>query len=143
MLRQFDMNSAYGPCLGMTRMERWERARKFGLNPPKDIETLLKAGKVQLECLWDGRVWTPLCCLCYVWLMYEACAFEQNVQPLAEMMMPSFPMIWMCSNVCWCWLSSYLLFSNVFCRPLMSNCIAKVGHFLPFLGVLLYQLKCF
>ncbi|XP_022156193.1 DNA polymerase delta subunit 4 [Momordica charantia] len=56
MLRQFDMNSAYGPCLGMTRMERWERARKFGLNPPKDIETLLKAGEVQLECLWDGRV---------------------------------------------------------------------------------------
>lgn len=56
MVRQFDMNMAYGPCLGMTRMERWERACNLGLNPPKDIETLLKAGKVQLECLWDSRV---------------------------------------------------------------------------------------
>ncbi|CAK9311243.1 unnamed protein product [Citrullus colocynthis] len=56
MLRQFDMNMAYGPCLGMTRMARWDRACKLGLNPPKDIETLLRAGKVQLECLWDSRV---------------------------------------------------------------------------------------
>ncbi|XP_038875328.1 DNA polymerase delta subunit 4 [Benincasa hispida] len=56
MLRQFDMNMAYGPCLGMTRMARWERACNLGLNPPKDIETLLKARKVQLECLWDSRV---------------------------------------------------------------------------------------
>ncbi|KAA0055161.1 hypothetical protein IC582_022043 [Cucumis melo] len=56
MLRQFDMNMAYGPCLGMTRMARWERACSLGLNPPKDIGTLLKAGKVQLECLWDSRV---------------------------------------------------------------------------------------
>ncbi|KAG6605696.1 DNA polymerase delta subunit 4 [Cucurbita argyrosperma subsp. argyrosperma] len=56
ILRQFDMNMAYGPCLGMTRMERWELARKLGLNPPKEIESLLKGGKVQLECLWASRI---------------------------------------------------------------------------------------
>ncbi|XVE62356.1 hypothetical protein DITRI_Ditri06bG0111700 [Diplodiscus trichospermus] len=56
MLRQFDMNMAYGPCLGITRLARWERAQKLGLNPPKEIENLLKGGKVKLECLFDGRV---------------------------------------------------------------------------------------
>ena len=24
----------YGPCIGVTRMERWERAAALGLNPP-------------------------------------------------------------------------------------------------------------
>ncbi|KAK3020323.1 hypothetical protein RJ639_046535 [Escallonia herrerae] len=55
-LRQFDMNMAYGPCLGMTRMARWERASRRGLNPPKDVECLLRSAKVRPECLWDGRV---------------------------------------------------------------------------------------
>ncbi|KAH1134038.1 hypothetical protein GYH30_012450 [Glycine max] len=32
-LRQFDLNMAYGPCLGMTRLARWERAQRLGLNP--------------------------------------------------------------------------------------------------------------
>lgn len=56
MLRQFDMNMSYGPCLGLTRLERWERANALGLNPSKDIEGFLRDGKVELECLWDGRV---------------------------------------------------------------------------------------
>ncbi|KDP39559.1 hypothetical protein JCGZ_02579 [Jatropha curcas] len=56
VLRQFDMNMAYGPCLGMTRLARWERAQRLGMNPPKEIEGMLKSGKVSLECLWDGRV---------------------------------------------------------------------------------------
>ncbi|XP_062151683.1 uncharacterized protein LOC133860060 [Alnus glutinosa] len=56
VLREFDMNMAYGPCLGMTRLARWERARALGLNPPGEIEDFLKAGKVGIQCLWDGRV---------------------------------------------------------------------------------------
>lgn len=56
VLRQFDMNTAYGPCIGLSRMARWERARKLGMNPPGDVERLLKAGKVQGHSLWDGRV---------------------------------------------------------------------------------------
>ncbi|XWS42826.1 hypothetical protein CRYUN_Cryun16bG0047700 [Craigia yunnanensis] len=56
VLRQFDMNMAYGPCLGITRLARWERAQRLGLNPPKEIENLLKGGKVKLECLFAGRV---------------------------------------------------------------------------------------
>ncbi|KAG9452907.1 hypothetical protein H6P81_005811 [Aristolochia fimbriata] len=42
-LRQFDMNMAYGPCLGLTRLARWERAEKLGLDPPKDVEKLLRS----------------------------------------------------------------------------------------------------
>ncbi|MCD7460416.1 hypothetical protein HAX54_043511 [Datura stramonium] len=56
VLRQFDMNMIYGPCLGMNRLDRWERAKKLGLNPPADVERLLKSSKVRNECLWDGLV---------------------------------------------------------------------------------------
>ncbi|KAJ6291831.1 hypothetical protein OIU76_023842 [Salix suchowensis] len=56
VLRQFDMNSAYGPCLGMSRLARWERAQRLGLNPPKEIEGLLKGKEVRSECLWDGCI---------------------------------------------------------------------------------------
>ncbi|KAL1124831.1 hypothetical protein V6Z11_A13G000900 [Gossypium hirsutum] len=42
VLRQFDMNMANGPCVGITRLDRWERAQRMGLNPPKEIESLLR-----------------------------------------------------------------------------------------------------
>ncbi|KAK4732729.1 hypothetical protein R3W88_025717 [Solanum pinnatisectum] len=56
VLRQFDMNMVYGPCLGMNRLDRWERAKKLGMNPPTDVERLLRSNKICNECLWDGRV---------------------------------------------------------------------------------------
>ncbi|KAL6219989.1 hypothetical protein ACLB2K_007747 [Fragaria x ananassa] len=56
LLRQFDLNTAYGPCLGITRLARWERACRLGMDPPKQVETLLKGGKVRLDSLWDGRI---------------------------------------------------------------------------------------
>ncbi|PRQ49009.1 putative DNA polymerase delta, subunit 4 [Rosa chinensis] len=56
VLRQFDLNTAYGPCFGITRLARWERACKLGMDPPKEVENLLKSGKARLECLWDGRI---------------------------------------------------------------------------------------
>lgn len=37
ILRVFDMTSAYGPCVGMSRLQRWERAKKWGLNPPEEV----------------------------------------------------------------------------------------------------------
>lgn len=30
-LQQFDMDMTYGPCIGMTRLRRWERAAAMGL----------------------------------------------------------------------------------------------------------------
>ena len=41
-LRQFDLNLKYGPCIDLTRMERFKRAEKFGLDPPKHIRIYLE-----------------------------------------------------------------------------------------------------
>lgn len=49
---QFDLCSKYGPVSGLTRMERWERAVKFGLNPPKRIHDLLVANPHLNQHLW-------------------------------------------------------------------------------------------
>lgn len=57
ILRQFDLNLAYGPCLGLSRLARWERARGIGLNPSQHVKDVLElcAGG-DSECLWEGRV---------------------------------------------------------------------------------------
>ena len=36
-LRKFDFNTRYGPRCGLTRRERYNRAKKFGLDPPQSI----------------------------------------------------------------------------------------------------------
>ncbi|WVW79764.1 hypothetical protein I302_101734 [Kwoniella bestiolae CBS 10118] len=41
VLRVFDLTSSYGPCVGITRLQRWERAKKWGLNPPDEIKDIL------------------------------------------------------------------------------------------------------
>ncbi|KAK0501666.1 DNA polymerase delta, subunit 4-domain-containing protein [Armillaria luteobubalina] len=41
ILRIFDLSYEYGPCIGVTRLERWERAAKMGLNPPSEIYDIL------------------------------------------------------------------------------------------------------
>jgi len=41
MLRVFDNTYEYGPCVGVTRMERWERAAAMGLNPPVEVREIL------------------------------------------------------------------------------------------------------
>ncbi|XP_064613008.1 DNA polymerase delta subunit 4-like [Liolophura sinensis] len=40
-LKQFDLNWEFGPCAGITRMERWQRAQKHGLNPPESVRDLI------------------------------------------------------------------------------------------------------
>ncbi|KAI7734028.1 hypothetical protein M8C21_026545 [Ambrosia artemisiifolia] len=58
VLRQFDMNTLYGPCVGMKRIDRWNRASSLGLSPPDDVYRLLTsaASEVSADSLWDGRV---------------------------------------------------------------------------------------
>ena len=36
-LLEFDLNIKYGPAYGVSRSDRYERAVKFGLNPPEEI----------------------------------------------------------------------------------------------------------
>lgn len=61
MLRFFDMSYEYGPCVGMTRLERWERAEALGLNPPPEVRQILstKEGMEKEEyaqCVLFGEV---------------------------------------------------------------------------------------
>lgn len=37
ILRVFDLTEDYGPCVGMNRLERWERADALGLDPPAAV----------------------------------------------------------------------------------------------------------
>ncbi|KAL7798194.1 DNA polymerase delta, subunit 4 domain-containing protein [Trichoderma ceciliae] len=41
VLRYFDVSSQYGPCIGMTRFGRWQRAERLGLNPPIEVLAVL------------------------------------------------------------------------------------------------------
>jgi DNA polymerase delta subunit 4 len=42
ILRNFDLSPRYGPCVGMTRMERYKRAEKMGLHPPPEVLKILE-----------------------------------------------------------------------------------------------------
>tara|TARA_B110001452_G_scaffold235729_1_gene214666 strand:+ start:1652 stop:2110 length:459 start_codon:yes stop_codon:yes gene_type:complete len=41
LLRSFDLDQKFGPCVGLSRKERWERAESFGLEPPAKVWSLL------------------------------------------------------------------------------------------------------
>jgi hypothetical protein len=44
-LRSFDLEGKYGPVSGLSRLERFERAEKLGLQPPQSVkELILKHG---------------------------------------------------------------------------------------------------
>ncbi|KAJ3043020.1 DNA polymerase delta subunit 4 [Rhizophlyctis rosea] len=54
ILRAFDLDATYGPCLGITRLERWHRARELGLEPPEEVKALLVGGKEgPKEVVWS------------------------------------------------------------------------------------------
>ncbi|KAG7333813.1 hypothetical protein KOW79_002220 [Hemibagrus wyckioides] len=40
-LRKFDLDWQFGPCTGISRLQRWERAALHGLNPPQEIKDIL------------------------------------------------------------------------------------------------------
>ncbi|USW56828.1 Putative DNA polymerase delta, subunit 4 [Septoria linicola] len=37
ILREWDMQSHYGPCIGIARLKRWKRANMLGLEPPLEV----------------------------------------------------------------------------------------------------------
>lgn len=41
ILRHFDLCSEYGPCIGITRLNRWKRAQGMNLNPPIEVLAVL------------------------------------------------------------------------------------------------------
>ncbi|KAK9480022.1 DNA polymerase delta, subunit 4-domain-containing protein [Lipomyces japonicus] len=41
ILKHFDLTEQYGPTVGMTRLQRWQRASKLGLSPPEIVHEIL------------------------------------------------------------------------------------------------------
>ncbi|KAK4166258.1 DNA polymerase delta subunit 4 [Cladorrhinum sp. PSN259] len=41
VLRYFDVSSQFGPCIGITRLKRWQRAQRLGLHPPIEVLAVL------------------------------------------------------------------------------------------------------
>ncbi|XP_004437754.1 DNA polymerase delta subunit 4 isoform X4 [Diceros bicornis minor] len=55
LLRQFDLAWQYGPCTGITRLQRWHRAKQMGLEPPPEVRQVLQThpGDPRVQCsLW-------------------------------------------------------------------------------------------
>uniref|UniRef100_A0A452E9G2 DNA polymerase delta 4, accessory subunit n=1 Tax=Capra hircus TaxID=9925 RepID=A0A452E9G2_CAPHI len=56
LLRQFDLAWQYGPCTGITRLQRWHRAEQMGLKPPPEVRQVLQSHpgdpRFQWETLW-------------------------------------------------------------------------------------------
>ncbi|KAI1179600.1 DNA polymerase delta, subunit 4-domain-containing protein [Nemania sp. FL0916] len=41
VLRYWDVSSQYGPCVGIDRIKRWQRADRLGLSPPVEVLAVL------------------------------------------------------------------------------------------------------
>eukprot|EP01135_Chromosphaera_perkinsii_P001014 Nk52_evm28s156 gene=Nk52_evmTU28s156 len=57
LLKGFDLDPKYGPCIGISRLQRWDRAERSGLNPPKKVRSLIEANEKNPEYsenLWNG-----------------------------------------------------------------------------------------
>ncbi|PWN39878.1 hypothetical protein IE81DRAFT_326097 [Ceraceosorus guamensis] len=52
MLRTFDFDPLFGPALGMTRLQRWQRAHNLGDEPPEEIRHMLSTK--------EGVLWPEL-----------------------------------------------------------------------------------
>ena len=56
-LRAFDICTRYGPCSSLTRLQRFERAKRLGLNPPERVGKMLEAfPEKSSESIWHGRL---------------------------------------------------------------------------------------
>ncbi|CAJ0646555.1 13123_t:CDS:2 [Entrophospora sp. SA101] len=54
----FDLNYKFGPCVGITRLQRWDRANKHGLQPPSQVKELLSGTRAPNlnESVFHGRI---------------------------------------------------------------------------------------
>jgi hypothetical protein len=52
----FDLDTRFGPCACPTRRERWERADRLGLAPPREVLAWLAVPGVSQEGIWYKRL---------------------------------------------------------------------------------------
>nr|XP_020493407.1 DNA polymerase delta subunit 4 isoform X1 [Labrus bergylta] len=55
-LKQFDLDWRFGPCTGISRLQRWERAKLHGMNPPEEIRELLL--QTQIDSEYTQSLWS-------------------------------------------------------------------------------------
>ena len=58
-LKAFDLNEKFGPCVGPSRLQRWKRADKWGLDPPPEVLAILESldpDDEEHQCLWRKHV---------------------------------------------------------------------------------------
>jgi hypothetical protein len=53
-LRLFDLDSRYGPFVGVDRMARWKRAERLGLEPPEHIMRILTQADIPVDKQREG-----------------------------------------------------------------------------------------
>ena len=61
LFHTFDLNYKFGPCVGITRLERWERAHELGLDPPQEVKDALISEAIERnpelnESIFYGRI---------------------------------------------------------------------------------------
>ncbi|XP_058496836.1 DNA polymerase delta subunit 4 [Solea solea] len=56
-LRQFDLDWRFGPCTGISRLQRWERAKLHGLDPPEEIRELLLLPQTHTDPEYTLSLW--------------------------------------------------------------------------------------
>ncbi|OWA54166.1 hypothetical protein BV898_18581 [Hypsibius exemplaris] len=59
ILSQFDLSYKFGPCGGMSRLERWNRAEKFKKNPPPEVKALVESHSDDIE--YTQGIWFTSC----------------------------------------------------------------------------------
>jgi len=42
IMRNFDLTPKFGPCVGISRLDRYRRAEKMGLKPPVEVLRVLE-----------------------------------------------------------------------------------------------------
>jgi len=56
-LREWDVNSSFGPCTSTTRPQRWRRAAKLDLDPPLLVYKIMKTfPELDGQHIWKGRI---------------------------------------------------------------------------------------
>ncbi|KAI0765638.1 DNA polymerase delta, subunit 4-domain-containing protein [Trametes elegans] len=56
ILRVFDLSYEYGPCVGVSRLDRWERAHALGLNPPPEVKEILMTQESSTDAQFSQSV---------------------------------------------------------------------------------------
>ncbi|CAI8023457.1 DNA polymerase delta subunit 4 [Geodia barretti] len=59
VLEEFDLDYAFGPSNGISRLMRWERAQRLCLNPPEEVRRIILqhgSDSKYNESLWNRHI---------------------------------------------------------------------------------------